>query len=157
MKKITTIAKLLGLFLLNNLVFFIGNPFLLTGILLLFILATLPTHYPFSKRLKTILPVAILIMLFQLFFNTSMPILSRILLGYIAAARLVEISLSVLLFLTITSITELMQIFSFLPRNALLVIMMTWYFIPGVLRESEKINAVQKSRGMNINNLHIVT
>ena len=156
MKKIQTIAKLLGLVLFNYLIFFVENPLVLTVILLLFILAALPIHYPFLKRLKTIIPVAILIILFQLIFNTTEPIYTRLLLGYLAATRLIAISLSVLLFLTITSISELLSIFSFLPKNVLLIIMMTWYFIPGVVQESEKISAVQKSRGMNINNRKIV-
>jgi len=33
---------------------------------------------------------------------------------------------------------------------------MTCYFIPGVLIEGDKIKAVQKSRGMNINNIQII-
>jgi energy-coupling factor transporter transmembrane protein EcfT len=134
----------------------VQNPFLLTGILVLFILVGLSTHYPFVKRLKTILPVAVLIILFQLIFNRTQTLDSRLLLGYLAATRLVAISLSVLLFLTITSITELVSVLSFLPKSILLIIMMTWYFIPGVLRESEKISAVQKSRGMNMHNLRII-
>jgi energy-coupling factor transporter transmembrane protein EcfT len=156
MKKTITIAKILGLLLFNYLIFLIENPFLLTGILLLFILMSLPTQYPFMKRLKNILPVALMIIVFQILFNSSVPIQMRVFLGYIAATRLIAISLSVLLFLTITSVTELLQVFNFLPKNVLLLILMTCYFIPGVLTEGEKIKAVQKSRGMNINNVNII-
>ncbi|HWY78872.1 MAG TPA: energy-coupling factor transporter transmembrane component T [Candidatus Sulfotelmatobacter sp.] len=157
MREALTIIKILTLLLFNYFIFSIENSVLLTSILIIFIIVGMPTHYLFIKRLKTILPVAIMIILFQIIFNTSVPISTRILLGYLAAIRLTTISLSVLLFLTSTSITELVQIFNFLPKKILLLIIMTCYFIPGILYEGEKIKAVQKSRGMHIHHLSIVT
>lgn len=157
MKKIETISKLCALFLFNFIIFFVNSPYILTGILLLFLITGIFTRYPFINRLKAIVPVACMIIIFQVIFNNSVTIHIRFLLGYLAAIRLVAISLSVLFFLSITSITELLQLFSFLPKNVLLLFIMTSYFIPGVVSESEKIKAVQKSRGMNLNNVHIIT
>jgi len=157
MKKIITVAKILGLLFFNYFIFSINNPWVTTGIVVLFILACLPAYSSFIKRLQAVLPVSLMIILFQIIFNDSISLNSRILLGYLAAIRLVAISLSVLLFLTITSMSELVQFFSFLPRKAVLIITMTCYFIPGILNESEKIKAVQKSRGMNSNNLYFIT
>lgn len=157
MKKIITFIKLLALLLFNFIIFQINNPPELTIILAIFLALLFPLNPSLVKRLQTILPVAIMIILFQLLFNSSVTVHERFFLGYIAAIRLITISLSVLLFLTLTSMSEIVRLFSFLPRNAVLVIMMTCYFIPGVLNESEKIKAVQKSRGMKSNNIHIIT
>jgi len=156
MKKTLTIFKILVLILFNYFIFYVGNPFVLTCILVLFVVMGLFTNFSLMKRLKSIVPVAIMIILFQIIFNSTVPITSRVFLGYMAAIRLIAISLSVLLFLTITSINELLEVFSFLPKNLLLIILMTSYFIPQVLTESEKIASVQKSRGMNINNVRII-
>jgi len=157
MKKISTFFKILGVLLFNFFIFQVSNPFLLTIILALFVGLLLPLNPLLVKRLKTIIPVAIMIILFQLLFNSSVGIDMRFSLGYLAAIRIIIISLSVLLFLTITSMSEIVRLFSFLPKNAVLLIMMTCYFIPGILNESEKIKAVQKSRGMTTNNFHIIT
>lgn len=157
MKKIETISKLAALVIFNFTIFYVTSPLLLTGILILFIIAGLFSSYPFINRLKAITPVAAMIILFQLLFNYTVPIDTRLILGYSAAIRLLAISLSVLFFLSITSITELVQLFSFLPKNVLLLIIMTSYFIPGIVHESGKIKAAQKSRGMNINNVRIIT
>jgi energy-coupling factor transporter transmembrane protein EcfT len=157
MKKILSISKICALLLFNYFIFLTGSPIILTGLLFAFIFVGLFVYYPFIKRLKIILPVAVMILFFQLIFNTSIPSIDRLLLGYAAAIRLIAISLSVLLFLTVTSISELLETFSFLPKKVVLVILMTSYFIPGVLNEAEKIKAVQKSRGMNLNSIHIIT
>ena len=148
MKNKFTLAKILGFFFLNTFVFLSTGPLYMTIILALMILSCLPANPILIKRLKIIIPIALFVMLFQIIFNTSQPFLDRVILGYVASIRIIIISLSVLLFLTITSISEIMLLFDFLPRKILLTFMMTCYFIPGVLNEAEKIKAVQKSRGL---------
>src|SRR5581483_9585102 len=121
MKKLLTIGKILMLFLFNYTIFHMENLLLLTGIVFFFIIVGLLSNYPFMRRFKTVLPVALMIVLFQIIFNTTIPLNARIVLGLEAAIRLIAISLSVLFFLSITSLSELVQVFSFLPRKILLL------------------------------------
>jgi energy-coupling factor transporter transmembrane protein EcfT len=67
--------------------------------------------------------------------------------------RIILISLSVLLFLSKTSLYELTRAFDFLPKRWLLLLIMTCYFIPAILSESEKISIIQKSRGLKMSSL----
>lgn len=156
MKKIITILKIFSLLIFNSLIFLIVNPYYLTGILIILLLAGLNMKYKLVKRLKIILPAALFIILFQILFNTSLTLPHRLLDGYLAAVRLTAISLSVLLFLSYTSLLELSRLFSFLPGTPLLLFTLTCYFIPRVLDESDMISAMQKSRGAKINNWNII-
>lgn len=156
MKKIITAIKIISLFIFNILIFTITNPYLMTEILFILILLSIRLKFPLYTRLKTIVPAAIFILLFQIFFNTSLPLNERFTLGYLAALNLTSISISVLLFFTHTSLYELINVFNFLPKKILLLLTLTAYFIPRVLYEADIIRTVQKSRGLNINNWNII-
>lgn len=155
MKKILTLVKIIFLLLFNSLVFFFQEPLILTLLFFLFIFILIPLKYLVLERLKIIIPIGIMIILFQLIFNTSIPLDQRFLFGYIASMKIILISLSVFLFLSFTSLFELIQLFNFLPKTWLLLLTLTFYFIQSILNETEKIKAAQKSRGLRINSWNI--
>lgn len=156
MKKVITLIKIICLLYLNFLVFYLDNLLFLIILLLIAIFIGLYLNKQVISRIKNILPAVFFIILFQLIFNTSIPIDQRIIMGVSAGARLVIISISVLLFLAVTSLSEIARFFSFLPRNILLILMMTLYFIPGLFKEAERIKAVQRSRGLQANNWNFI-
>lgn len=152
MKKIISLSKLITLLLFNATVLFLKNPLLVTILLIIMISILLVTRNPVKERLQTILPIAIFILLFQLIFNYSIPIEQRFLFGYISAVRIALISLSVLLFLSFTSLLEIVDLFRFLPKSWLLLLMITCYMIPAILNEADKIKLVQHSRAATLKN-----
>jgi energy-coupling factor transporter transmembrane protein EcfT len=154
MKKYYTFINIIALFIFNSTAFFIKSPAILSLLLIIFFLILIPLKNPPWKRLKAIIPVAITIVIFQLIFNASLPLEQRFIFGLTAAIRIILISLSVLLFLSITSLYELTRLFGFLPKRWLLLFIMTCYFIPAVLNESEKIKMIQKSRGIKMHSLN---
>lgn len=156
MKKGITILKLFSLFVFNASVFFIHNPFILTVFFTLIIILLLPTKYLVVKRLKAIIPIGIMILISQLIFYSSVPINQRLLFGYLSAMKILLVSLSVLLFLSSTSLIELVRVFDFLPKDWLLLFMITCYLIPCLLNESEKIRIVQKSRNAQMQNWNFI-
>jgi energy-coupling factor transporter transmembrane protein EcfT len=157
MKKITTSLQLISLLAFNSLVFFIQNPIVLSVLLVLFVLILIPTKYSATERLKTLAPIGIMIIIFQLVFYTSLPWSQRFFFGYIAALKITLVSLSVLLFLSVTSLLDLAYLFDFLPKQWLLLVIMTGYLIPSILNDSVNIKMVQQSRGLKTNKLNILS
>jgi energy-coupling factor transporter transmembrane protein EcfT len=156
MKKSITILKLLLLLLVNFFVFTTRNPFVFTGLFLLMILILVPTKYSLLSRLKAIIPICIIILLSQIIFFPDGSLETRFLFGYIAAIRIVVISLSVFVFLAITPLSEIVSIFSFLPKDWLLMLLITCYLIPATLTEAEHIRLVQKSRTVYKNRWNVI-
>ncbi len=150
MKRAITILKIGSLLIFNSIIFLYHNYIVLLILFLFFIIFIALMKKPIYQRLNTIFPIFLLCILFQVIFNSSISLNERAILGFIFGLRLTLISLSVFLFLSITSLFELTQLFYFLPRTWLLLLIMTWYFIPGIISESEKIKQIQKSRGLNI-------
>ncbi len=145
-----TLFKIIIFLLVNYLIFAVDN---ILGLVLLmagFTAAGLFSTSNLKKRLKIIIPMALFIVVFHLIFNTSVDLNSRLELGIAAGIRLVLISTSVFAFLAFTSFYELIRFFYFLPKNAVLILSLTAYFIPRVLSDSDTISAVQKSRGMRM-------
>ncbi len=147
-----SIFKLLSLFIFNSLVIFFPNPIWLSLIFIVVLGLLIRLKSPLRNRLKTILIIALMIVIFQLIFNSAIPLSQRLLFGYVSALRITLISLSVLLFLSITSLVAIMDIFSFLPRNWQLLLLLTLYMIPAILSEADKIKIVQYSRGATLRN-----
>jgi energy-coupling factor transporter transmembrane protein EcfT len=131
---------------INFFVFSTKNPFLLTGLFLLMALILIPTKYSVVSRLKAIIPICVIILLSQIVFYPSVSFGQRFLFGYIASMRIVIISLSVFVFLATTALSEIVSVFRFLPKDWLLLLMITCYLIPTTLTEAENIRMVQKSR-----------
>ena len=154
MKKIITIFKIISLIFFSSVIFYIKNEIILTVlfILLLIILRIVPTKRPILERLKLLIPIGLLIFLFQIVFNQSLTLPERFLFGYLVFLRIVLVSLLVLLFTSLTSPKEIVSAFSFLPQQFQLLLMITFYLIPLIFDEWEKILLVQKSRGLGKGN-----
>jgi len=156
MKKNITILKLILLLLINFFVFTIRNPFALTGLFLLMAIILVPTKYSLLSRLKAIVPICIIILLSQIIFYPRAPLEERFLFGYIAAIRIVIVSLSVFVFLATTALSEIVSVFRFLPKDWLLLLLITCYLIPATLSEAEHIRLVQKSRTVYKNRWNVI-
>ena len=100
------------------------------------------------KRIKPLFNIGVFIILFWLLFNRTETIGMRVLSGFTAAIKIMDISLLVFLYTSVTSASEIITVFSFLPRQLQLVLMTTLGLIPVIFAEYEKIELVQKSRGM---------
>lgn len=146
MKKSFAILKIILLLTVNFFVFVTKNPFVLTALFLVISILLIPTKYSLLKRLKVILPVCLIILLSQIVFNSTVNLEQRFLFGLIASMRIIIISLSVFVFLATTPLSELVAVFSFLPKNWLLLLTITCYLIPATITEAEHIQMVQKSR-----------
>ena len=99
-------------------------------------------------RLKPLLFISFLIIIFQLTFNLSVSPLDRFLLGINAVSKILAISLSVFYFTTTTSLGEIIGALSFLPSSARLALTVTFSLIPAVIEEGGQISIVQSSRGL---------
>jgi energy-coupling factor transporter transmembrane protein EcfT len=146
MKKIITVLKIILLLFVNFFVFSTKNPFVLTGLFLFMILILIPTEYSAVGRLKAIIPICIIILLSQIIFYPSVSFEQRFLFGFIASMRIIIVSLSVFVFLAVTALSEIVSVFRFLPKDWLLLLLITCYLIPATLSEAENIRMVQKSR-----------
>jgi len=146
MRKIIAVLKIILLLFVNFFVFSTKNPFALTGLFLLMVLILIPTKYSVLGRLKTIIPICIIILLSQIIFYPSVALTQRFLFGYIASMRIIIVSLSVFVFLAFTALSEIISVFRFLPKDWLLMLLITCYLIPVTLSEAERIKLVQKSR-----------
>ncbi|HEX8965359.1 MAG TPA: energy-coupling factor transporter transmembrane component T [Patescibacteria group bacterium] len=151
MKKSITAVKLVTLLVFNWIVFSIRNPLILSILFIILLLLLYFAKAQIKKRLLAIIPIGIAIIIFQLIFYIWAPFTERFLFGFIAAAKIIIISLSVLTFLSYTSLFALIKLFDFLPEDIMLILMITAYLIPTILSEAEKIQIVQKSRNIKTN------
>jgi energy-coupling factor transporter transmembrane protein EcfT len=156
MKKSFAILKIILLLMINFFVFVIKNPFVLSALFLIIAIILIPTKYSLLKRLKVILPICLIILLSQIIFNSAFTMQQRFVFGYIASMRIIIVSLSVFVFLATTSLSEIVSVFNFLPKNWLLLLTITCYLIPATLIEAEHIRIVQKSRTVYKNRWNVV-
>lgn len=142
--------KFISLILFSFVILHLKDSFLLSAIFLLLLvsLKIIPAKRPVEGRLKILLPVGFFIILIQLLFHQSSNMVTRLIFGYTVFIRLMIISLSVLFFMSVTSASEIITTLAFLPKKIRLVLTMTFYFIPAILDESDRISVVQKSRGL---------
>ncbi|OGK18807.1 hypothetical protein A2866_02510 [Candidatus Roizmanbacteria bacterium RIFCSPHIGHO2_01_FULL_39_8] len=142
--------KLISLIIFSFVILNLKDSFLLSAIFLLLLAALkiVPSQRPVGKRLKILLPAGFFIILLQLFFHQSHDMMTRFMFGYTVFIRLLIVSLSVLFFMSVTSASEIIAAFAFLPKKIQLALTMTFYFIPTILEESDKISMIQKSRGL---------
>lgn len=151
-----TLLKIIIFLIINYVIFTVSGISQLILLLAGFTAGGLFSTNNLKKRLKIIFPLAIFVLIFHLIFNTSTDLSGRFYLGFSAGIRLVLISISVLIFLSYTSFYELIRLFSFLPKNIVLMLSLTAYFIPRVLSDSDTITSVQKSRGMQYRSWNIL-
>jgi len=109
-----------------------------------------------SSRLRPLLIIGLFVVGFHAVFNSSAVFLERIIIGAAFAIRIVVLSMVVFLFTATISTKELIDMFSFLPKKAQLVLTIMFSFIPITVKEGRKIILVQNSRGHNSKGIHII-
>jgi len=138
-------------------IIFIKDLFIL--ILLFLILSTFiicrKSQRKLSARFYPLLFIGLLVVLFQLLLNTSVNVPTRLMTGIVAALRIINLSFLVFIFTQNTSTSEIIRLFSFLPKSIQLMLTITFSLIPVIIEEARKIMLVQNSRGYNTNFLRI--
>jgi len=144
--------KLVALISLTTLMLLIKNTLLISVILALIVITRffLQTDKMIGPRVKLLILVGISIVIFQLCFNFQLSITQRLLLGVINAEKIMAISLLVLLYSATTSFSELMALFSFLPKRISLMLTLAFNLLTVMINEMQKIVLVQSSRGLNV-------
>ena len=99
------------------------------------------------KRIVVILGFSFLASIFQVLFNTMIPLTARIYFGIQTTTILVSLSLIVFIFTDNTSPSSIISALSFLPKQLLLMLTITLSLIPEILGEISHIRLVQKTRG----------
>jgi len=141
--------KLLSLIIFSTLIIFIKD-FLILALLLFALLTSIALFKlktRLSSRLTSLLSISLLIILFNLIFNTAVTPVSRIILGSMAAVRILILSILVFLYTSFTSPAEIIFALSFLPKPIQLMLTITLSLIPQIASESQKIMLVQSARG----------
>lgn len=151
--------KLIALILTSSGLIFINNLYILSACLLIILLIlTLKTNL--SSLANRLLPLSftiVLLILFQLFFNSSQTYSVRLLQGFTAAIKILSLSLLVFLYTATTSINQISRAFNFLPKNFNFMLTITFSLIPVIFQEAKTINLLQKCRGYHsLNPLPII-
>lgn len=149
--------KLIVLIIISTITLFIKDwRILLTlSISIILALSLAKSNKQLSLRITPLLVIGLFVIIFQLIFNTSIGITSRIIMGTLTATKITILSLLVFFYSSTTSPSEIVSAFSFLPKKISLMITITFSLIPAVLHESQKILLVQNTRGYNSKNLNI--
>lgn len=142
--------KLFTLILATGFIAAEKNPILLIisiGIIII-LTATIPKNLgKLLKRIRFLSYSVILIMLFQILFNSSVDIPTRALVGFIQSIKILTISILVFLYTSLTSPSKIGEAFSFLPGKIRLMLTISLSLLPVVVDETEKIRLIQISRG----------
>ena len=146
--------KVLGIFLLlvlvNIFVINIRNVafLLIIGAFIYSISLIFNLHQEIIRRIRLFLFLGIFILLFQLAFNHVGTVLQRLTLGLSVILEIAIISESVFVVMKIISPAEIVKSLNFLPKSIQILLSMTFYFIPLLMKEYEYIRLVQRSRGL---------
>lgn len=151
LQKIFTVLKLILLISTSTLVLRIQN-WELTLVaciaIISFAFVLQAKRFP-HERILPLIFIALLIIIFQVLFNTTEPYIVRIALGAIAAAKITSVSLLVFLFTASTSINSIMFLCNIFPRNLRLILTITFGIIPAVMEETRNIKLIQSARGLH--------
>lgn len=150
MKKTIILIKNIFVVFLSFFILYIKNPIILSVFFCLLLTANffVSSKNQLIKRLIPLLTIGFFIIVFQLLFNQSVPVLQRLLSGILTFLKITTISLLIFFWITITSPSEIISSLFFLPNNLKLLLTMTFYFIPSIILETQQISAIQKSRGL---------
>ncbi len=157
MKRLLAVIKTIGLVVFSYVSLYIYNVWILT-IIFFFLFIILAIFFPerhVLKRLKPLLPVGVFIILIQLIFYQSSTLVNRFLFGYLVFIKIAIVSTAVFFYTSVTSASEIILAFWFLPKKFQLLLTMTFYFVSSILNEAENIALVQKSRGFKFFYLNI--
>jgi energy-coupling factor transporter transmembrane protein EcfT len=146
--------KLAGLIIFSTLVIFIKDIRILISLLgiILFLMYQKSVRSKLRERIKPIFLVGLCIILFQIIFNYSVDLSVRLLLGVVAASKIILLSLMVFFYSSSTSVSSIMSSLSFLPSQIQTMLTITFALIPSIFEESQKIHLAQSARGYNGNN-----
>lgn len=120
--------------------------FIFTGIILISLY--LNCSQKLLKRFKVFVILGIFILFFQLLFNQTGLVIERILLAFRVILQLIVISESIFLVMKLVSPLEIVKSFNFLPKFIQILLSMTFYFIPQLMKEYETVKLVQTARGL---------
>jgi energy-coupling factor transporter transmembrane protein EcfT len=153
MNLIKTYLLLIIVIIFNIIIFWTKNIILLSIInVLLYLLGiNLKSRKKTLKRIGYFVVIGISMVLFQIFFNLTIPIMLRIETGLKSTLLLSAVSQIIFMVIEFISPTNIISAFWFLPKQILLLLSMTFYFIPLLIHEQITIQLVQKSRGSRIN------
>lgn len=144
--------KVFGIFLLLAItnIFIIKEhnlmPLLIVSIVVYSASLYLNLHQEIIKRIKLFFFLGIFILLFQFLFNQAGSVTERIFLGFRVVLQLATISESVFMVMKLISPAEIVESFDFLPKSIQILLSMTFYFIPLLIKEYDTIQLVQQSR-----------
>lgn len=156
MKTVLTRLKFMFLIVSTTAMILLHNLWLLLGfcIGLLILSLFLSPKANVRGRLFSVGIVSLLVVLFQVIFNFTIPLPERFLIGLMTASRLIALSMIVLLFTETTSVSAIVDAFSFLPRKFCLMMTISFALLPTLMREVQMIQLMQQVRGLRANNFN---
>lgn len=152
MNKIKVWGIFLALFVLNYFLITVHYLlFLLTVFIgLIFVSYFINSYRESIKRIQAFAILGILIFIFQLIFNHTELIIEKIFLSLRVVFQLAAISESVFIVMKLVSPLEIVKSLNFLPKTLQILLSMTFYFIPMLMKEYETIRAIQSVRGLGL-------
>jgi energy-coupling factor transporter transmembrane protein EcfT len=146
-----TNCKLIALILLSTFLIFLRNTILIGLICgVIIILSSIKMNRgTVVSRMITLIGISSFVVLFQLIFNQSDVVFHRLLIGCLAALRLIALSLLVLLFTETTSASQIISSLSFLPEKVVLMLTISFSLIPTIFQEISAIRIAQQARGFS--------
>jgi len=114
-----------------------------------FITIAANSYYDFIQRIKPLLIISILIIIFNVFLNpATITHTEKLFLSLLTSGKIITLSLLVFAFTSTTSLKEIISIFSFLPKKFCLALTISLSIIPVILSEVKKVKIVQESKGL---------
>jgi energy-coupling factor transporter transmembrane protein EcfT len=146
-----TRLKLIALIIFSTLFVLIRNIFVIAFVFCAIIMACglNSRRGDVKSRLVAIIGISAFVVIFQLLCNSSLPIQEQLLIGSVTAFRLVSLSLLVLLFTETTSPSSIVAALSFLPKQLILMLTISFSLIPAILQEITAIRIAQQARGLH--------
>lgn len=150
MKRLLYHLRMLYPLFVTTAILFIRQPFLVSLVSILILLAI----YLFRpdavlKRLKILALIGFSIIIFNLLFNRTIPLDMRVITGIVQALKIITLSSIVFFYTSTTSPVLLVRWLQFLPESIVLMLVITFSFIPVISLDYEQIRLVQKSRGLH--------
>ena len=100
------------------------------------------------QRIRFFCLIGLAILLFQMVGNTLIPLEQRVYISVRTFLQLASISQVVFVLMKCISPSEIISAFYFLPQTLRLLLSMTFYFIPLLVKELHTIQLIQQSRGL---------
>lgn len=102
------------------------------------------------RRLRTFVFIGFSLLLFQMLFHKSVPIVARLVFALRSTLQIASMSQIVFLMMQYISPSALIRSLGFLPRIWQLLLTMTFAFIPVLVQEHAIIQIAQQSRGLGL-------